>query len=458
MSLKLTDPQHYQDIADAIRLKNGTQDEYTPAEMAPAIEALPTGGGAATAPENDVNFYDFDGTILYSYSASEFLELTEEPDGPEHEGLGFSEWNWNLSDAQAYVEAYGMLDIGALYNTDDGKIHIYIDLPEGSLTPFVRWKGTATIDWGDESQEETATGDNNGNLVLSHTYAAPGAYVIRIEPGSDFEMINTVIWNGLNNDQNPYVTAVKKVELCELLSSVRYAFNSYTSLQTISVAVGVGFNGTFAGCYNLKHVNIAGDVIGNCFTNCYNLRSISFAPGYSMTAKFTKSPVRRLTYPEGVTVSTQQLQDQPALEECVFPTAKGSAFSGCQGLKKVVFQNGFTDTGASLFNNCMSLLGVELPDNLTKINQSCFYNCLSITKLTVPETVNNIMNAAFSTMKGLKKLRFEGSTPPTVANSGAFSNLPTDCVISVPVGSRTAYTSATNYPSSGTYTYVEEAE
>jgi hypothetical protein len=53
-------------------------------------------------------------------------------------------------------------------------------------------------------------------------------------------------------------------------------------------------------------------------------------------------------------------------------------------------------------------------------------------------------------------MRFEGTTPPTVANSNAFSKVPTDCIISVPVGSLSAYTTATNYPDPATYTYVEE--
>ncbi len=42
MSLGITDTQHYSDIADAIRAKNGSADTYTPSEMATAIGDLPT--------------------------------------------------------------------------------------------------------------------------------------------------------------------------------------------------------------------------------------------------------------------------------------------------------------------------------------------------------------------------------------------------------------------------------
>jgi hypothetical protein len=40
-------------------------------------------------------------------------------------------------------------------------------------------------------------------------------------------------------------------------------------------------------------------------------------------------------------------------------------------------------------------------------------------------------------------------------NSYAFNGIPSDCIIFVPAGSLSAYTSAQNYPSSSTYTYIE---
>jgi len=43
MANKITDTQYYQDIADAIREKNKSSDTYTPADMGPAIKAIPSG-------------------------------------------------------------------------------------------------------------------------------------------------------------------------------------------------------------------------------------------------------------------------------------------------------------------------------------------------------------------------------------------------------------------------------
>ena len=76
-------------IANAIRSKNGTSDTYKPSEMAAAIEAIESGGGVVEPEEKDVNFYDYDGTRLYSYTLAEAQALTVLPTPPEHEGLTF---------------------------------------------------------------------------------------------------------------------------------------------------------------------------------------------------------------------------------------------------------------------------------------------------------------------------------------------------------------------------------
>ena len=52
-----------------------------------AIAAIPTGGGVVEADWNDVCFWDYDGTLLYSYSAADFANLSELPANPSHDGL-----------------------------------------------------------------------------------------------------------------------------------------------------------------------------------------------------------------------------------------------------------------------------------------------------------------------------------------------------------------------------------
>ena len=63
MAKVLTDPQNYQNIANAIRGKNGSSSTYSPSQMASAITNLPTGG--------DTLAQAFDGTLQsYTYSGN----------------------------------------------------------------------------------------------------------------------------------------------------------------------------------------------------------------------------------------------------------------------------------------------------------------------------------------------------------------------------------------------------
>lgn len=126
------------------------------------------------------------------------------------------------------------------------------------------------------------------------------------------------------------------------------------------------------------------------------------------------------------------------------------------GVRKVEVGNKVTNIGNYAFAHCNSLARVYVPDSVTNIGDNAFYYCYAIASITVPNGVINVGTNAFRYCYGIAKLRFEPTTPPTAASSNAFSGIPTDCIISVPVGTLAAYTSATNYPDPATYTYIEE--
>lgn len=85
-----------------------------------------------------------------------------------------------------------------------------------------------------------------------------------------------------------------------------------------------------------------------------------------------------------------------------------------------------------------------------------------IEKITFGENVEQIgtfylgaQNYELLKLYSLKEIHFLSATPPTI-NSSFESYIPTTCKIYVPTGSLSAYTSASNYPSSSKYTYIEE--
>ena len=84
------------DVANAIRAKKGITGKINPQNFASEISSIVTGGGdgggntgggstgGGTVVRNvlskDVNFYDYEGTLLYSYTKAEFMALSEMPE------------------------------------------------------------------------------------------------------------------------------------------------------------------------------------------------------------------------------------------------------------------------------------------------------------------------------------------------------------------------------------------
>ncbi len=88
------------------------------------VDAMGTtsGGGDEGLKRNDVNFFDYDGTLLYAYTWEEAKALTELPPLPVHDGLEVREWNYTLEDikAQGTETNIGKADVGACIYAPDG--------------------------------------------------------------------------------------------------------------------------------------------------------------------------------------------------------------------------------------------------------------------------------------------------------------------------------------------------
>jgi hypothetical protein len=131
-------------------------------------------------------------------------------------------------------------------------------------------------------------------------------------------------------------------------------------------------------------------------------------------------------------------------------------FYHCYSLASINIPDGVKIIGSYVFYHCYSLASINTPDGVTSIGDNAFQNCYSLASINIPDGVKIIDYYAFQNCYSLAKIRFDRTTPPTVSSSNTFSAAPTDCIISVPVGSLEAYTTATNYPDPAKYTYVEE--
>ena len=377
--------------------------------------------------QKDVNFIDYDGRIVYSYTANEFASLTAMPTNPVHTGLVSQGWNWSLSDAKTYVSKYKVLWIGQMYATDNGETRLYIYLDNGCTSPMVGLyvDGTATVDWGDGSALSTITGTSLSEPIYTsvHNYPSAGNYIIRIRVTSGSAsirgeidgctLLNQVAQSSSGTINNHvYMTAIRRVELGNNLVLADSAFETCYNLESITVPATTTISNTTFGSYICGY--------------CHSLKSFTFPTSMTRTDART--------------------------------------FYECYALKYVSLPNSITDVsmgvGSSpaglVFDTCLSLTGVSIPDSVTYLAGSTFGDCRSLTSITIPSSITEIANSAFARCYSLRSIHFTSPTPPTVSGTSTFLNLSSSCKIYVPRGKLSAYTSATNYPSSSTYTYIEE--
>ena len=249
-----------------------------------------TGGGSSSASPKDVSFYDYDGTIVASYSLSEAQSLTTLPDGPTHPGLTFQGWNYTLDKVKAFTRP---MNVGAMYITDDGKTRLHIRVAaEGRMNVPLYISQTVangvTIDWGDGSVTQTLAG--TGNVNTKHTYANIGDYVITLDPvdgctlGLGSGSSSYCLMGSTNDNGRVYCNMMQAVRIGDGVTRIGdYAFNNCDSLVSIVIPNGVTSIGklAFNNCYSLASITIPDSVtsIGNsAFSNCYGMAEYHIKP------------------------------------------------------------------------------------------------------------------------------------------------------------------------------------
>ena len=403
MAEYLTNTTDLTKVASAIREKGGTSDPLVyPDGFVTAIQAIQAGGGTTPGAPGDITFYDYDGTIVTSWTLEELATKTALPDYPSHEGLTCQGWNWSLADLKTTNRK---MNVGAMYITDDGKTRIYIRLEEGRTSPMlgVCPNGTVTVDWGDGTTPDTLTGTSTTTVkwTPNHAYAAPGEYVIKLTVDGTMGFYGTstskqssaILRYSSASDNRNYVyrNSIEKIEIGSSVTSIGdYAFNYCYSLVSITIPNGVT------------------SIANNAFNYCYSLSSI--------------------TIPDSVT------------------SIGDYAFYNCYSLSSITISNGITSIANNVFVYCYSLSSITIPDSVTSIGDYAFYNCYSLASIIIPDSVTSIGDYAFYNCYSVAFYDFSNYTSvPTLSNTNAFTNIPADCQIRVPASLVDAWKSATNW-------------
>lgn len=334
--------QLFTNIANAIRNKKGSNGIIKAADFPAEIESIEVGGGSEPTIElerKDVNFYDYEGTLLYAYTLDEAHALTELPPAPTHEGLAFQGWNWDLEDV---VATDMRMDVGATYITNDGATRLYLEIyKEGAKKMNVALYSTSSvnyvIDWGDGTVESVK---KQGYALQTHNYADFGKYVISIQadtywsfggPGVHYTALGPLV--APSNDRND---ALKKIEIGNFIEKIQNNILQQLRIESITIPTGVTSigNNTFSGCKDLRYVVLPKGTtsIGqNAFAYIMTLSSVSMPKDFNIaSSSMTNNGVAYLSLPATMeTLDNSALRDMRNLQYVEIPKGVSSVGTYC---------------------------------------------------------------------------------------------------------------------------------
>ena len=411
---------------------------------------------------------DYDGSVIASYTPAQFAALSAYPAQPVHTGLTGQGYNWSLANAKAYVAKYGYVEVGATYTTDDGKTRYYIALTEDNIeiTFYIGLNGTAIIDWGDDSETDTITGEDiDTQIDTPHTYTTAGKYIITIN-----------VTDGSAALMSSYLTDVYKAEIGSGVVSIGSGafsgyssedYNNYFNSITIPNTVMNIAGGAFNYCNNQLSIVIPNSitVINNLFCNnglisVYLPDTINTINGHSFESTkmksiiipdsclaigdyaFHEADIEFIIIPDSVTSLGQYVFDSCTYLSYAYLSSNVDydnvyygIFTHCPSLKTIVIPNNFDSSiGDYLYiesiiykNDVTSIYNIfgsdtlycsksfVIPDSVTYIGDNTFDNSYNSFKylesITIPSSVTSIGTGAFQYCSSLSSITIpEGVT------------------------------------------------
>ena len=385
----------------------------------------------------DVMFWDYDGKLIYACTLDEAKAMTKLPDVPDHsdKGLVFLKWNYTLDDIKNISHG---ADIGALYETSDGKTHLFFDIvsdltKEISLYIIKSYNsqdGTLRIDWGDGTAEEIYEWDKNTTPSSAnfpkHTYTMTGQYEVKIENISAYTRqyiyLGSISYS-ISNARNLFGLALQYGSTNTISTILTKAYvgkrmdlscGACVNLTEISLRYGsvapCGLQNT-----QVKHVNVAGtielyafrysaiqtfscssnSIESGAFQNCSNIKRIA-CKAYTQT------------YSNAVNL------DLPSLRVCIWPRYSSYRVQlNIKACKKVVLDC------VTQWDNNDSIASLYLL-NATKLYMKKFYPYGNSTKVAA-----GIISAPM-----LEQFIMNNATPTPL--TAAFTKIPNTCKYYVP--------------------------
>lgn len=438
-------------VANKIRSIDGSSEDIKPSEMPEKIQAIYD--SVVPVEPKDYNFFDWDGKLLYAYSADEINALTELPALPIHERLT-SEWNYTLAQLQSLTQLARPLpaNVGCIVKTLNGSTMFEIEIPEGDTKRNIELNfpctagSTAVVNWGDGSTETvTATGTY---INQSHIYAENATYAINIDFTSGSYALNTKLpILGTTPRQCGYLRKVVlgTSDLNIGTGTICRTFNNQYNLEVFS------FGGAYESTNNLR-------IPRNFTSGCSNLKAIHLPTGTTVINAYAlqSNGASVVTLPIGIAeISFAAFTGMVNLKYLTLPASLsnlGAYPFGSSGLKELIIPDSVINSDA-WFQSATNITYIKLPTPLTTISANFMLLAstgngegATIQRLKIPSGVTSIGTSAFNLRKGILVFDFSDCTAvPTLANVNAFNGINDYAVIIVPDELYDEWIAATNW-------------
>jgi hypothetical protein len=313
-------------------------------------------------------------------------DVAQTADNP---ALQFTGWNFSGAD---FANIQGGLDIGAVYETQDGASWFKIDIAdESSLTQVLNFtqddSSTVTVDWGDGSSDTVSSA--TGGVLLKHTYSSAGSYWIRLG------VSDGKCYLGAQPHRDGYNVTTRLAQLDKTSVNSSPSNSAYyagvlvddTQLDNLEAGMQIcfasGISGNIMGSAAIVAVNADTGVI--TFSDMCTLTAnpyIYVSAGFLGGGKPSNRDILRGAFIGGDTaVQSYCFAGQRELNGVTLPDSGDIAigdfvFSGCHSLKSMVMPLGIDDTvGMGNFVNCYALNFVSIPKTVKRLGPENFYNC-----------------------------------------------------------------------------------
>ena len=400
----------------------------------------------------DVMFWDYDGKLIYSCTLDEAKAMTKLPDVPDHsdKGLVFFKWNYTLDDIKNISHG---ADIGALYETSDGKTHLFFDIVSDltkDVTLYIKKSynsqdGTLRIDWGDGTDVEIYEWDKNTTPSSAnfpkHTYTMTGQYEVKIENISAYKSQSIYLGSisySISEARNLFGQSLKSASPNAVSSILIKAYVG----KKMSISCGNCINLKEVSLYNapiapcgfkytqVKHVNTLGNINLNAFYDSaiqtFSCSANSIEPGAFQNCSNIKRIACKAytqTYSDAVSLNL------PLLRVCIWPR-----YSSYRVLLNIVACKKVVLDYVTQWDNSGSSASLYLL-NATKLYMKKFYPYGNSTKVAA-----GIISAPM-----LEQFIMDNVTPTPL--TAAFTKIPNTCKYYVPDSAVDAYKAAEGWSS-----------